>query len=106
MYGDSRVDAEPENGIDGRLALISKHFFYFGRNAIDISEIPDSHLDYPFEKNGPAHRSDFSEEFVNEFAIWLKATFKVGVHGQPCKPLTDFQIPKCPAKVRRKATAK
>jgi hypothetical protein len=106
MYCNSRVDAEPEDGIDGRLALISKHFYYFGRNAIDISEIPDKQLDHPFEKSGPGHRSDFSEDFVNAFAIWLKATFKVGVHGQPCKPLAEHQIPICPTKVRRKATAK
>lgn len=106
MYSDSRVDAEPEDGIEGRLALISKHFFYFGRNAIDISEIPDKHLYHPFEKFGPGHRSDFNEEFVNDFALWIKATFKVGVHGRPCKPLTDHQIPKCPTTVRRKVSIK
>src|SRR5262249_28669009 len=71
-----RIDAEPEQDGDNRFALISHHFFYFGRNAIDISEIPRTHLDHPLEKSGPGHRCDFREEFVEEFAKWLKATFK------------------------------
>lgn len=32
----NRIDAEPVIDVDGRFALISNHFFYFGRNAIDI----------------------------------------------------------------------
>ena len=73
-----------------------------GRFAIDISAIPRTHLDHPFEKTGPGHRCDFSEEFVEEFARWLKTSFKVGVHGPPCKPHSELKLPKCPAKVRRK----
>ncbi|QDU21883.1 Nmad2 family putative nucleotide modification protein [Urbifossiella limnaea] len=85
-----------------RFALISHHFFYFGRNAIDISDIPRKHLDHPFEKAGPGHRADFSEEFVGAFAKWLKSNFKVGVHGPPCKPHSELKLPKCPTTVRRK----
>jgi hypothetical protein len=85
-----------------RLALISHHFFYFGRNVIDISDIPQRHLGHPFEKAGPGHRADFSEEFVGAFAGWLKANFMVGVHGPPCKPHSELNLPKCPTKVRRR----
>lgn len=98
----NRIDAEPEDDTDDRFALISYHYFYFGRNAIDISVIPHEHLDHPFEKSGPNYRCDFTEEFVEDFAKWLKANFKVGVHGPPCKPDTDMEMPKCPPKLRRK----
>lgn len=97
-----RVDAKHDIEEKGRSALISNHFFYFGRNAIDISDIPRTHLDHPFEKSGPGHRSDFSEEFVDEFAKWLKATYKVGVHGEPCEPHSELKLPRCPAQVRRR----
>jgi hypothetical protein len=101
-HGDDRIDAGPEDDEDERFALISHHFFYFGRKAIDISEIPTTYLDYPFEKSGPRYRCDFSEEFVEDFARWLKANFKVGVHGRPCAPHSELKMPKCPLKVRRR----
>ena len=100
-----RIDAEPLKHMDDRYALTSYHYFYFGRNAIDISGIPQTHLDHPFEKTGPGHRCDFTEEFVEEFARWLKTNLKVGVHGPPCKPHSDLKLPKCPKKVRRKGCA-
>lgn len=98
----NRIDAEHDIAEKGRYALISHHFFYFGRNAIDISDIPRKHLDHPFEKTGPGHRCDFSEEFIEDFAKWLKANFKVGVHGQPCQPHSELKLPRCPSQVRRK----
>ena len=94
--------AEPEDDGDDRLALISHQCFYFGRNAIDISDIPRKHLDHPFEKKGPGHRCDFSEEFVEDFAKWLRSYFKVGIHGPPCKPHSELKLPKKPTDVRRK----
>jgi len=101
-HNGDRIDAEPEVDGKDRRALISHHFFYFGRNAIDISDIPQMHLDHPFEKRGPGHRCDFSEEFVEDFAKWLKANFKTGIHGQPCKPHSELKLSKCPSQVRRK----
>jgi hypothetical protein len=101
-----RIDAEPEDDGGGRLALLSHHFYYFGRNAIDVSAIPATYLDHPFEKRGPGHRADFSEDFVRDFARWLKATFRVGVHGPPCQPHPDLEPPKCPAGDRRKRCAR
>lgn len=99
----NRIDAKhDEVVVDGRYALISRHFFYFGRNAIDISEIPRKHLLHPFEKKGLGYRCDFTEEYVEEFASWLEATFRVGVHGPPCKLHSDLRTPECPTKVRRK----
>ncbi len=101
-YQGRRVDAEHVVSQDGRFALISRHFFYFGRSAIDISEIPQDHLDHEFEKRGPGHRSDFTEEFIEDFVSWLEATFAKGVHGLPCKPLTAYIVPSCAPKVKRR----
>jgi hypothetical protein len=98
----NRIDAKHDIPEKDRFALISHHYFYFGRNAIDISEIPSKHLGHPFEKIGPSHRCDFSEEFIEDFAKWLKANFKVGVHGQPCQPHSELKLTGCPSQVRRK----
>ncbi len=101
-YQGKRVDAEHVVSEEGRVALLSQHYFYFGRNAIDISEIPQDHLDHNFEKRGPGHRSEFSEEFIWDFVSWLEATFTKGVHGVPCKPLAKYAIPTCTPKVKRR----
>lgn len=90
---DNRIDADFDIAVDDRFALISYHYFYFGRNAVDVSDIPRTHLDHPFEKAGPGHRSDFTEDFVEQFALWLKSGFKVGVHGPPCKPHPALKLP-------------
>lgn len=99
---DRRFRNRPDTTHDlpkrGRFALISRHFFYFGRNAIEISEIPSQHLDRPFEKRGPGFRSDFSLDFINDFAAWLERTFRVGVHGSPCGKRAASPKPECRAR--------
>ncbi len=82
-----RVDAKPEPDGTSRVALLSYHFFYFGKNAIDVSRIPTANLHHPFEKAGPGYRCDFTDEFINDFARWLETSFRVGVHGRPCAAL-------------------
>ncbi|MBZ5555582.1 MAG: hypothetical protein LAO21_22985 [Acidobacteriia bacterium] len=69
--------------IVGRYALISKHFYYFGRSA---PKLPKKFRDYPLEKKGPAFRNDFSQEFIESFMSWLKQTYRMGIHGKPCMP--------------------
>ncbi len=98
-----RIDAGHEDDEDSRFALLSTLFYYFGRNAVNISGIPKKNLDHPFEKTGPGFRSDFSREFIDDFVRWLRTTFKRGIHGPPCQPFNDdTEIPKCPPHVRRK----
>jgi hypothetical protein len=97
-----RIDAKHEIIEDGRYVLISRHFYYFGRNAIDISEVPKKNLEHPFEKKGPRYRCDFTEDYIQTFAKWLKETFKVGIHGQPCKSHSELLKTCCSLKVRRK----
>lgn len=72
-------------GTHGEFALVSRHFFYFGRGAISIGDMPNRHLDHSFEKKGPGYRSDFTEEFIRDFADWLEGSFAPGAHGRPCK---------------------
>lgn len=101
LYGD-RIDAKKDCAVTGRYAFISRHFFYFGRNAIDIDEIPQHNLVHRFEKKGPGFRRDFPEDFVSSFATWIEKTFKKGRHGAPCQPFASVSPKGCPAKVKRK----
>jgi hypothetical protein len=80
-----RIDRyEDEYGTHGRFVLISDDFFYFGRNAIDVSRIPARHLTDAFEKRGQNHRHDFTEAFIADFEQWLRSEFRPGINGAPC----------------------
>jgi hypothetical protein len=69
-------------GCTDRYALISDHFFYFGRSAPKFKK---RHLDYPIEKRGPGYRSiSFTQEFIADFVTWLEENYSVGIHGEPC----------------------
>jgi hypothetical protein len=87
-YADPRFRGRADNHAKDanntkRFALISTDFFYFGTSSISISGIPTRHLSHPFEKRGVGFRSDFSGAFISDFADWLRATFRRGVHAQP-----------------------
>lgn len=59
--------------------LISRHFYYFGSNAIAIPQRLD------LEKKGPGYRCNFGETEIGRFRAWLKAHPKgPGKHGDPC----------------------
>jgi hypothetical protein len=98
----NRIDAQRSIRERGRFALISRHFFYFGRNAIKIDTIPMRHLDHPFEKKGPAYRCDFTEAFIKDFVTWLHAKSKGVRRGPPCQPLEELGPSRLTPKVRRK----
>lgn len=102
----NRIDAKHDIPEEGRFALISHHYYYFGKNAIDIMELPRGLLNHPFEKTGPGYRSDFSGELIVEFSEWLNFSFKVGIHGMPCLPHSQLLMPKCPTQIRRKPSTK
>ena len=65
-----------------RFALLSKDFYYFGRNAVPI---PEEFLKVHLEKRGPRYRCDFDERVIHSFEDWLRENYKHGVHGPPCK---------------------
>lgn len=93
-YSDARFKGREDNkesdkGNTTRYALISQHFFYFGRNAIPISKIPHKYLDHSLEKKGPRYRYDFDPRFIKNFTAWLRRKYRVGMHGDPCGSFKD-----------------
>ncbi len=104
-YRDKRFGGRPDAKHDeltmkGHFALVSRHFFYFGGNAIDM---PTRFLNYPLEKKGPGFRyKDFAQDFINDFTGWLEATFKVGLHGSPCGSDPELRLPTCAYKVKKR----
>ncbi|NQT03441.1 MAG: hypothetical protein HQ580_15550 [Planctomycetes bacterium] len=60
-------------------ALISKHYWYFGREAF---RIPKEYL--LLEKKGPGFKNKFKEEFIQGFTKYLESKYPQGVHGKPC----------------------
>ena len=71
---------------DKQFVLVSRHFYYFGRNAI---RIPKNKF-HALEKRGPGFRYDFSNAYIARFVKWLQR-FERGIHGDPCwkKELED-----------------
>jgi hypothetical protein len=65
-----------------QFALISEHFWYFGKKAIDI-------LKFKLEKNHRGfHCVDLAE--FDPFLEWLEAKYKQpGIHGEPCGKVAD-----------------
>ena len=62
-------------------ALISNHFYYFGRLA---KRFPKRFVEYPIEKKGPKYKYKmFTEEFIKDFMKWLEQ-YPRGRHGNPC----------------------
>jgi|ERR1019366_6459345 hypothetical protein len=95
-----RIDAKRHSPRKNRFALVSRHFFYFGDNAI---RIPARFKNFPLEKKGQGFRyKNFTEDFISDFTNWLETTFKLGLNGWPCDPLSALDTPKCAYKVRRK----
>jgi hypothetical protein len=61
-----------------QFALVSRHFYYFGTNAIDIPK------EFNIEKKGPGFRNHFSPADIRRFIEWLERTNKPGKRGEPC----------------------
>lgn len=60
-------------------AIISRHYWYFGRNRVCIPE-----KFKPLEKKGPGFKSNFNEEFIQDFTQRLKHKNNKGECGKPC----------------------
>lgn len=75
-----RSDVNDLRKKNDRFALISRKYFYFGKNAIPIDRLPEGLRQRPLEKKGPGYRRDFSEDFIAGLTRW----FEVGVHGRSC----------------------
>lgn len=64
--------------LSGECVLISNYFYYFGKKAI---EIPEQFREVI--KKGPGHKSNFSEDLITDFLVWLKEKYNPGKIGNP-----------------------
>lgn len=78
MRGDNE---KPKNKFenDEQYVLISRHFFYFGRNAI---KIPAKYRD-DFVKRGPGFRYPAEGADITRFLSWVEEHER-GMLGEPC----------------------
>ncbi len=89
---------QPYNNFEkhDQFVLISRHFYYFGANAIPIpeefkGERPEG---FKLEKKGPGFRSDFNSENIRRFVEWLEIEthergLGLGRHGDPRQKVAD-----------------
>lgn len=71
-----------------QFALLSRHFYYFGANAVDLPE------QFSLEKQGPGFRKRVDCIDIDRFLEWLKGQSKPGKHGEPCCPEEPVGNPK------------
>ena len=66
--------------LGGMNALISDHFYYFGKKAIELPQEL-----WPIIKQGQGHRSDSNEPYKDQFVKWIENLgYKLnGVYGKP-----------------------
>jgi hypothetical protein len=70
-------------GERNKFALVSKRYFYFGKNAVPFSALP-KHLAVNLAKRGPSFRSDYLPEKLRGLVRWFQKNYELGVHGDPC----------------------
>jgi hypothetical protein len=72
-----------DRGHGNRFALVSRHYFYFGKNAFKLSKLP-ADLAKDIAKKGPGFRSDFPGARLKRLVKWFRTRFETGVHGDHC----------------------
>ncbi len=81
-----------DHDLKGIYVLISKHYFYFGKNAILIPTKFKQII-----KKGPGHKCKFDQELVINFIKWLEENYTKGVNGNPynLKQILDNKMATC-----------
>ena len=70
-------------GDGNQFALVSRRYFYFGRNAVEISDLPKA-LASNVEKRGAGFRRDYPPELLTKLVNWFSRRYETGAHGDPC----------------------
>ena len=86
FLSDSRFRSRRDCKDFGRgnvFALISKLYFYFGKNALSLSHLPNA-LVTGLVKRGPGFRCDYPADTIKRLAKWFERNYEAGVHGDPC----------------------
>ena len=73
-----------ELGRRNNFALISQRYFYFGENALRISELPAELARKELVKTGPGFRRDYPTAALKLLVRWFGKHFEIGMHGEPC----------------------
>ena len=84
---DSRFigrDDHNDWGHGNKFALVSFHYFYFGKNALSSAKVPHSIPVMHLFKKGPGYRRDFPTASLRELTRWFESTYEIGNHGDPC----------------------
>lgn len=64
--------------LKSQYVLISREFWYFGKNAIPILD------DFiPIIKRGQAYKCNIDNNILQQFLNWISNTFKPGIHADP-----------------------
>ena len=84
----NRRDAQFQGGCDkeileGRFALLSDTYLYFGGKAINLNEMPQ-YADHSIAKTGPGYRRDFDESYAQQLDEWVLSHNPAGKIGEPC----------------------
>jgi Nucleotide modification associated domain 2 len=77
-----RLDCK-DLGSGNLFALVSRTYFYFGKNAMEISKLPQG-LAAGLVKSGPGFRRDYPVASLMELVTWFNERFENGLHGEPC----------------------
>jgi hypothetical protein len=72
-----------DRGLGNKFALVSWTYFYFGKNALSVSELPSAVVPTLLKK-GIGFRRDLPEATLNRLTAWFSRTYEIGMHGDPC----------------------
>jgi hypothetical protein len=73
-----------DHGAGNQFALVSCTYYYFGKNALPLSDLPSSVAPATVLKRGPGFRRDLPEAKLEKLTAWFSRTYKIGMHGDPC----------------------
>ena len=84
--------------------LISKTFYYFGKEAVKIPEKFSSIIQSTqgVKKLAPPTKKSSKGEIVPLFLDWLQKNFKEGIHGEPTHVKANCKLPPCESNPKTK----
>jgi len=78
LEGGTHTHANLDKDVSGKNVLISRHFYYFGRNAVELPERLKL-----VAQGGQGHRSRFPATYIGMLEEWLTNGHRPGIHGTP-----------------------
>jgi len=86
---DTRDNDENKKNL---FALVSHHYFYFGKNAIDISRLPDELKNQNLLKTGQGYFNSLPQNFIDILVKFFEDNFEIGMYGYPCCQLDEVTV--------------